>query len=91
MRASAIRSITRLCAFTVTAVSLMALATAPWIRQAASSFCRDCTQTTVVLKRREGDVVRTYVASWDTSQPVTAELRELRRLVLELQMDSGVR
>ena len=54
-----------------------------WIRQ-ASSICSDCIQTTAVLKRREGDVVRTYVASWDASQAVAPELRELRRLVFEL-------
>jgi len=38
-----------------------------------------------VLKRREGDAVRTYIASWDDSQPATSELRELRRLVFELR------
>ncbi len=50
-----------------------------------SSICSDCMRTIVTLKRREGDVVRTYVASWDDSQPPRPELRELRRLALELR------
>jgi hypothetical protein len=58
---------------------------AAWLRQAPSGFCRDCVHTTVVLKRREGDAVRTYIASWDDSQRATRELRELRRLALELR------
>ena len=65
--------------------TLASIVDAAWIRKSASSFCRDCVQTTVVLKRREGDAVRTYVASWDDSQPATSELRELRRLVFELR------
>jgi hypothetical protein len=65
--------------------TLASIVDAAWIRKTPSSFCRDCVQTTVVLKRREGDVVRTYVASWDDSQPATSELRELRRLVFELR------
>jgi len=68
--------------------TLASIVDAAWIRKAPSSFCRDCVQTTVVLKRR-GDVVRTYVASWDDSQPATSELRELRRLVLELRAPGG--
>jgi hypothetical protein len=65
--------------------TLASIVDAGWIRKTPSSFCRDCVQTTAVLKRREGDVVRTYVASWDDSQPATSELRELRRLVFELR------
>jgi hypothetical protein len=69
--------------------TLASIVDAAWIRKTPSSFCRDCVQTTVVLKRREGDVVRTYVASWDDSQPATSELRELRRLVFELRAPAG--
>ena len=58
---------------------------AAWVPRVPTGFCRDCVFTTVVLKRREGDGVRTYIASWDDSQPATPELRELRRLALELQ------
>lgn len=65
--------------------TLVSIVDAAWIRKSPSSLCRDCVQTTVVLKRREGDAVRTYVASWDDSQPATSELRELRRLVFELR------
>jgi hypothetical protein len=65
--------------------TLASIVDAAWIRKTPSSFCRDCVQTTVVLKRREGDAVRTYIASWDDSQPATSELRELRRLVFELR------
>ena len=67
--------------------TIASIVDAAWIRHSPSSFCRDCVQTTVVLKRREGDVVRTFVASWDATQPVTEELRELRRLVFELRGD----
>jgi hypothetical protein len=75
------------CRIQLSSVSttLASIVDAAWIRKTPSSFCRDCVQTTVVLKRRQGDAVRTYVASWDDSQPATSELRELRRLVLELR------
>lgn len=56
----------------------------PW-GTGPSSICSDCIRTTIVLKRRDGDVVRVYRASWDDSQPPSAELRELRRLALELR------
>ena len=56
-----------------------------WGPQPLSTLCSDCIRTTIVIKRREGDVVRIYRASWDDSQSVTAELRDLRRLALELQ------
>ena len=69
--------------------TLASIVDAAWIRKTPSSLCRDCVQTTVVLKRREGDAVRTYVASWDDSQPATSELRDLRRLVLELRAPGG--
>ena len=58
---------------------------AAWIRRAPSGICRDCVQTIVTLKRRDGDVIRRYVASWDDSQAVTQELRDLRRLAFELR------
>ena len=65
--------------------TLASIVDAAWVRRPPSSVCRDCVQTTVVLKRREGDVVRMYVASWDDSQAVGAELRELKRLAFELR------
>lgn len=61
-----------------------------WIRRTPSGICRDCIQTTIALKRREGDVVRVYRASWDDSQPPSAELRELRRLAFELRAARAV-
>ena len=57
---------------------------AVWSSQPLSTLCSDCIRTTIVLKRREGDIVRLYRASWDDSQSVTPELRELRRLALEM-------
>jgi hypothetical protein len=62
---------------------------AAWIRRTPSGLCRDCIQTTVVLKRREGNVVRTFVASWDDSQAASPEMRELRRLALDLRPTSA--
>ena len=56
----------------------------PW-GPGPSSICSDCIRTTIVLKRRDGDVVRMYRASWDDSRPPPAELRELQRLALELR------
>ena len=38
---------------------------------------------------REDDVVRTYVASWDDSQAASQEMRELRRLALDLRPTSA--
>ena len=58
---------------------------AAWILRSPSGFCRDCIQTTITLKRREGDLVRVYRASWDDSQAASPELRELRRLAFELR------
>ncbi len=58
---------------------------AAWILRAPSGYCRDCIQTTIALKRREGDVVRTFVATWDDSQSPAPELSELRRLAFELR------
>ena len=58
---------------------------AVWGPQPLSSVCSDCIRTTIVLKRREGDVVRLYRASWDDSQSVAPELRDLRRLAVELR------
>lgn len=63
----------------------------PWIRQTPSGICRDCIQTTIALKRRDGDLVHVYRASWDDSQPATPELRELRRLALELRAARAAR
>ena len=58
---------------------------AGWGGQPPSTLCSDCIRTTIVLKRREGAVVSVYRASWDDSQSVTPELRELRRLALDLR------
>ena len=58
---------------------------AVWGSQPLSTLCSDCIRTTIALKRREGDAVRVYRTSWDDSQPVTPQLRELRRLALELR------
>ena len=58
---------------------------AGWGGQPLSTLCSDCIRTTIVLKRREGAVVSVYRASWDDSQSVTPELRELRRLALDLR------
>ncbi|MGH9241961.1 MAG: hypothetical protein ACRD3G_28280 [Vicinamibacterales bacterium] len=57
----------------------------PWGGLGPSTICSDCIRTTIVLKRRDGDVVRVYRTSWDDSQPVTPQLRELRRLAFELR------
>lgn len=57
----------------------------PWKGPGPSTICSDCIRTTIVMKRRDGDVVRIYRASWDDSQAVAPELRELRRLALELR------
>ena len=80
------------CATPVAAASLKPVNTAlgkiidaAWILRAPSGYCRDCIQTTIALKRREGDVVRTFVATWDDSQSPAPELRELRRLAFELR------
>lgn len=62
-----------------------AVVRAAWGPQPLSTLCSDCIRTTIVLKRREGDVVRIYRASWDDSQSVASELRDLRRLALELR------
>ena len=56
-----------------------------WRHQPMATLCSDCVRTTLALKRRDGDVVRVYHASWDDSQLVTPELRDLRRLALELR------
>ena len=69
--------------------SLASIIDAAWIRRTPSGVCRDCIQTTITLKRREGDVVRTYVTSWDDSQAVSPEMRELRRLALDLRPTSA--
>jgi hypothetical protein len=63
----------------------MSIIDAAWILRTPSGFCRDCVQTTIVLKRRDGDTISTYRARWDDSQPVSPELRELRRVALELR------
>ena len=74
--------------FTTTIGSIIEAA---WIRRTPSGLCRDCVQTTVTLKRRDGDVVHRYVASWDDSQAVAPELRELRRLAFELRSARAAR
>jgi hypothetical protein len=62
-----------------------AAAQAVWGPRPLFTLCSDCIRTTIVIKRREGDVVRIYRASWDDSQSVASELRELRRLAFELR------
>ena len=71
--------------------SVASIQEAAWVPRVPTGFCRDCVFTTVVLKRREGDGVRTYIASWDDSQSATPELRELRRLALELRSERSAR
>ena len=61
---------------------------AAWIQKPPSSFCRDCMQTTITLKRREGDAIRIDRARWDDSQSTAPELRELRRLAFDLRTAS---
>ena len=65
--------------------TLVSIVDSAWIRRPPSSICRDCIETTIVLKRREGDIVRIFVASWDDDQAPAPELRELRRLAFELR------
>ena len=86
------------CATALAAPQLLRLTTtmtsileAAWIRRTPSWICSDCMQTTIVLKRRGADGVRRLVASWDDSQPIAPELRELRRLVFEMRAGSGAR
>ena len=62
-----------------------------WIRRTPSGICSDCMQTTVTLKRRYRNGIRMFVASWDDSQTVPPELRELQRLVYELRTNGTVR
>ena len=80
------------CATSMTTASLnavrMALGSiveAAWIRRSPTGFCSDCIRTAITLKRREGGVVRTFVATWDDSQAPAPGLRELRRLAFELR------
>ena len=79
------------CATPVSLASLSRIGTvltsileAAWIRR-SPGFCSDCIRTTVTLKRREGDAVRMYVATWEDGQLSAPELRELRRLTFELR------
>jgi len=79
------------CATPVSLASLSRVATVltsiletAWIRR-SPGFCSDCIRTTVTLKRREGDAVRMYVATWEDGQSLAPELRELRRLAFELR------
>src|SRR5688500_16060299 len=83
------------CAPALTAPQLRQLATtlssvleAAWIRRTPTGICSDCMETTIVLKRRGADGVRRLVASWDDSQPIAPELRELRRMVFEMRAAS---
>ena len=73
------------------ATALASIIDAAWIRRTPSGLCRDCIETTMVLKRREDDVVRTYVTSWDDSQAASPEMRELRRVALELRTSGAAR
>jgi hypothetical protein len=73
------------------ATSIAASLEAAWIRQTPSGACMDCIRTTVALKRRDGDVVRVFRASWDDSRPPSPELRELRRVAFELRAARSAR
>lgn len=73
------------------ATSIAASLEAVWIRQTPSGACMDCIRTTVALKRRDGDVVRVFRASWDDSRPPSPELRELRRAAFELRAARSAR
>jgi hypothetical protein len=42
-----------------------------------TTLCRDCLRTTLTLRRREGEVVAVYTASWDPTQPMATSIREL--------------
>ena len=52
------------------------------------TLCRDCLRTTLTLRRREGDIVAVYAASWDPSQPLAAPIRELAIAVRQLSLES---
>ena len=73
------------------AMSIASILEAAWVLQAPSGVCMDCVRTTVALKRRDGDVVRVFRASWDDSRPPSPELRELRRLAFELRAARSAR
>ena len=49
----------------------------------ASRFgtCYDCARTTMTLKRREADGVRTYTANWSALDGVAPAIQDLARLV----------
>jgi hypothetical protein len=51
--------------------------------------CADCGRTTITLKRREAEGMRTYEAAWDGLQKVSSSLRELERLILDLRSKSA--
>ena len=67
------------------------VADAAWVSQTPSTICNDCMQTTITLKRRFKDGIRTFVAAWDDSQAVPPELRELQRLVFDLRTNAASR
>jgi hypothetical protein len=49
-----------------------------------TTLCRDCLRTTLILRRREGEVVAVYTASWDPTQKVAQSLRDLANEVRSL-------
>ena len=51
------------------------------------SFCSDCVQTLLLLRKREDGSVQTRVAHWDQSQPIRVELRRLYQAVVRLRGD----
>jgi hypothetical protein len=73
------------------AMSLASILEAAWVRRTPSAACMDCVRTTVVLKRRDGEVVRVFRAGWDDVQPPSPELQELRRLAFELRAARSAR
>ena len=70
--------------------ALGAIASEDWSPQKrrrllGAGTCIDCGRTTVTLRRREAQDVRTYDTSWDGLETVAESLRELTRLVFDLR------
>ncbi len=58
---------------------------APQWTVAPASTCSGCVERIVLLRLREGGMVRTDVARWDDSQPVPADARRLYDFVATLR------
>jgi hypothetical protein len=67
----------------VAALIAAATAGAEWVRQPEST-CSDCFKTTMTLRRREGEIVRSLVAQWDDSQAAAPPLRRLADAIVAL-------